>query len=44
MAAAVGHLGHSVSMDIVGLLRVVSYVGICRVMYQAISDAYPTRC
>jgi hypothetical protein len=29
--------------DIVGLLWVVSYVGICRVMYQAINNVYPTR-
>jgi hypothetical protein len=43
MAAAVGHLGQDVSRDIVGLLLVVFYVGICRVMYQAISNAYPTR-
>ncbi len=44
MAAAVGHLGHNVLTDVVGLLWVVSYVGICRVMlYQAIGDAYPTR-
>ena len=43
MATAVGHLGHDVSTDIVGLLWVVSYVGICRVMHQTISDASPTR-
>jgi hypothetical protein len=43
MAAAVGHLGHDMSTDVVGLLLVVSYVGICRVVYQAIGDAYPTR-
>ncbi len=30
MAAAVGHLGHDVSTKVVGLLWVVSYVGICR--------------
>jgi hypothetical protein len=33
MAAAVGQLGHDVSTDIVGLLSVVSYVGIRRVTY-----------
>ena len=43
MATAVGHLGHDVSTDIVGLLWVVSYVGIWRVMHQTISDASPTR-
>jgi hypothetical protein len=43
MAAAVGHLGHNVSTDVVGLLWVVPYVGICRVMYQAIGNAYPAR-
>ena len=30
MAAAVGHFGHDVSTDVVGLLRVVAYVGIRR--------------
>jgi hypothetical protein len=43
MATAVGHLGHNVSTDFVGLLLVVPYVGICRVMYQAIGDAYLAR-
>ncbi len=43
MAAAVGHLGHDVLTDVVVLLWVVSYVVICREMYQAIGDAYPTR-
>jgi hypothetical protein len=33
MAAAVAHLGHNVP-DIVGLLWVVFYVGICSVVYQ----------
>ena len=31
MAAVVGNLCHNVSTDIVGLLWVVSYIGICRV-------------
>ena len=43
MAAVVGNLHHDVSTDIVGLLWVVSYVGIRRVVYQTIGDAYPTR-
>ncbi len=43
MAANVGHLSHDVSTDVVGLLWVVSYVGTCKVMYQAIGNAYPTR-
>ncbi len=43
MAAAVGHLGHNVLMDIVELLWVVSYVGICRVTYHVIGNAYLTR-
>jgi hypothetical protein len=38
MATIVGHLGHSVSADIVGFLWVVSYVGIHRVMYQTIGN------
>jgi hypothetical protein len=38
MAAAVGQLGHDVSTDIVGLLSVVSYVGICRVTYHGLPD------
>ncbi len=43
MAAAVSQLGHNVLTDVVGLLRVVSYVGISRVTYHAIGDAYLTR-
>ncbi len=43
MAAAVGHLGHDVSTDVVGLLWVVSYVLICRVTYHTIDDAYLIR-
>ena len=43
MAAVVGNLCHDVSTDIVGLLWVVSYVGIRRVVYQTIGDASPTR-
>ncbi len=43
MVAAVGHLGHNVLTDIVGLLQVVSYIGICRVVYHAIGNANPTR-
>ncbi len=34
MVAAVDHFGNDASMDVVGLLWVVSYIGICRVMYQ----------
>ena len=43
MAAVVGNLCHDVSKDGVGLLWVVSYVGIRRVAYQTIGDASPTR-
>jgi hypothetical protein len=44
MMATVDHyLGHDVSTDIAGLLWVVSYVGICRLVYQTIGDASPTR-
>ncbi len=44
VTATVGHLGHDVLTDIVGLLWVVFYVGICWVMYpHAIGNAYPTR-
>jgi hypothetical protein len=43
MAAAADHLGHDVSMDVVGLLWVVSYIGIHRVVYQTISDAFLMR-
>ena len=31
----------SVSTDVVGLLWVVSYIGICRLVYQTIGDASP---
>ena len=34
---------HNVLKDVVGLLWVVSYVGIRRVVYQTIGDASPTR-
>jgi hypothetical protein len=43
VAADVHHLGHNVSTDVVELLWVVSCVGICRVIYQTIVDAFPTR-
>jgi hypothetical protein len=43
MAAAVVHLGHNMSTDIVGWLWVVIYVETCRVLYQAIGDTLPTR-
>ena len=43
MAAAVGHLGHDASADIVSWLWVVIYVGICRVTYQAIGNTLTTR-
>ena len=33
MVAAIDHLGHDVSTDIAGLLWVVSYVEIYRVVY-----------
>jgi hypothetical protein len=38
MAAAISHLGHDTLKDIVGWLWVVSYVRICRVLYQAIGN------
>ncbi len=38
MAAAVGQLGHDVSTDVVGLLWVVSYIGIHRVTYYGLPD------
>ncbi len=38
MAAAVGQLGHDVSTDVVGLLWVVFYVGICRATYHDLPD------
>ena len=41
MAAVVSNLRHNVSTDVVGLLWVVSYVGIHRVVYQTIGDASP---
>jgi hypothetical protein len=43
MAAAISHLGHDASTDIVGWLWVVLYVGIRRLLYQAIGDTLPTR-
>jgi hypothetical protein len=43
MATGVGHLGHDVLTDVVGLLWVVLYVGIGRVLYQTIGDASPMR-
>ncbi len=43
MVAAISHLGHNASMDIVDWLWVVLYVGIHRVLYQAISDTLSTR-
>jgi hypothetical protein len=36
MAAAIGHLDHDASKDIVGWLWVMLFVGIRRVLYQAI--------
>ena len=38
MMDTVGYLGHDVSTDVVGLLCVVSYIGICRIVYQGIGD------
>jgi hypothetical protein len=38
MGAAIGHLGHNASTDIVGWLWVVSYVRIRRVLYQSIGN------
>jgi len=43
MAAIVGNLRHDVSTDIVGLLWVVSYVGIRSVVYQTLGYASPAR-
>jgi hypothetical protein len=43
MVAAVGHLGHKAWTDFVGWLWVVTYVGIQRVLYQAINDTLPMR-
>jgi hypothetical protein len=43
MAAAIGHLGHDASKDVVGWLWVVSNVRICRVLYQAIGNTLLTR-
>ena len=43
MAAIIGNSRHDVSADVVGLLWVVSNVGIHRVVYQTIVDASPTR-
>jgi hypothetical protein len=43
IAAAIGHLGHNASTDVVGWLWVVLYVGICRLSYQANGDTLPTR-
>ena len=42
-AADANHLGNDASTDVVGLLWVVSHIGICRVMYETIGDAFPTR-
>ena len=43
MAAVVGNLHRDVLTDVVGLLWVVSYIGIHRVAYQTIGDASPMR-
>ena len=43
MAAVVGNLRHDVSTDIVGLLWVVLYVEIRRVVYLTIGDVSPTK-
>ena len=43
MAAVVGNLRHDVLMDVVGLLWVVSNIGIRRVVYQTIGDASTMR-
>ncbi len=43
MTDAVGHLSHDVLTDVVGMLWVVSHIGICRVVYQAISNTLLTR-
>jgi len=44
MAADIDHLGHDTLADAVGLLWVESYIGIHRVMYQTIGDAFAMRC
>jgi hypothetical protein len=38
IAAAIGHLGHDALTDVVGCVWVVLYIGIHRILYQAISD------
>ncbi len=43
MAAAIGHLDHDASMDVVSWLWVVSYIRIRRVLYQAFGDTLLTR-
>jgi hypothetical protein len=43
MAAAVGHLGHNTSTNVVGWLEVMIYVGIRRDSYQAIGNTIPKR-
>ena len=43
MAAIVSSLRHGVSTDVVGLLVVVYYVGIRRVVYQTLGNASPAR-
>ncbi len=40
MVAAIGHLGHNASTDVVGWLWVVFYIRIRRVLYQVISDTF----
>ena len=43
MGAGVDYLGHGVLTDVVGLMWVVSYIRICRVMYQTIGKTFPMR-
>jgi hypothetical protein len=43
MAAALSHLGHDASTDIVGWLWAVICIGIHRVLYQVIGNTLPTR-
>ncbi len=43
MTAAISHLGHDMSTDVAGWLLVVSYIRICRVLYQVIGDTLRTR-
>ncbi len=43
IAATIGHLGHDASTYVVGWLWVVLYIGICRLLYQAIGDTLLTR-